>query len=123
MLKQASAKFSQRDRRKMSVRNRLRRSGDVVRLSVHRSLKHIFAQVIDDATGNTICAVGTSSKAIATQLTGKKKSDKAAFIGSEIARLAKEKGVESVVFDRGPFKFHGRVKALAEAARAAGLKF
>jgi large subunit ribosomal protein L18 len=107
----------------MSVRRRLRRSGPKVRLAVFRSLKHIFAQVIDDRTGHTLCAVGTSRRSDRDALAGKNKSQRAAWVGQEIARLARERGVEAVVFDRGPFKFHGRLKALAEAARAGGLKF
>src|SRR5262245_32281303 len=122
-MKEATRKQARRERRKLAVRRRLRRSGDIVRLSVHRASKHIYAQVIDDAAGRTICGVGTASKAIAAQLAGKKKTERATAIGQEIARLAIEKGVTRVVFDRGHRKFHGRVKALAEAARAGGLQF
>jgi large subunit ribosomal protein L18 len=71
----------------------------------------------------TLCAVGTSAKRFASDLDGKKKSEKAAFIGAEIARLAKETGVSDVVFDRGPYMYHGRVKALADSARESGLQF
>ncbi len=113
----------QRKRRRNSVRRRLRRSGPVVRLAVNRSHKHIYAQIVDENTGRTVCGVGSASKAIASNLSGKNKTERAAAIGQEIARIAKEKGVESVVFDRGAFKYHGRVKALAEAAREGGLKF
>ena len=113
----------QRKRRRNSVRKRLRRTGPVVRLSVNRSLKHIYAQIVDENSGQTICGVGSASKAISSGLSGKNKTERAAAIGQEIARLAKEKGVESVVFDRGACKYHGRVKALAEAARESGLKF
>jgi large subunit ribosomal protein L18 len=111
------------NRRRLSVRHRLRRSGPQVRLSVHRSLKHIYAQVIDDVSGTTVCGTGSTAKRYASDLAGKTKSDQAVLIGQEIARLAKEKGVERVVFDRGYSKYHGRVKALAEAAREAGLNF
>jgi len=110
-------------RRKRHVRREIRMNSDRARLSIHRSLKHIFAQVIDDVKGVTVCAVGSGSKALADQLNGKTKTERAAAIGTEIARLAKEKGVEEVVFDRGFSKYHGRVKALAEAAREGGLKF
>jgi large subunit ribosomal protein L18 len=115
-------KLEKRQRRKYHVRNRLMRDGVQARLTVTRSSKHIYAQVVD-ASGRTLCGAGTTKKALASEFTGKKKSERAALIGKEIARLAREKGVETVVFDRGSHKFHGRVKALAEAARAGGLKF
>jgi large subunit ribosomal protein L18 len=115
-------KLEKRQRRRYHVRNRLMRDGAQVRLTVSRSSKHIYAQVVD-AGGRTLCGTGTTKKALATELTGKTKTERAALVGKEIARLAKEKGVEAVVFDRGSCKFHGRVKALADAARAEGLKF
>ena len=114
-------KLEKRQRRKYHVRNRIMRDGAAVRLTVTRSSKHIYAQLVD-AGGRTLCGTGTTKKALAAE-GGKKKTERAALVGKEIARLAKEKGVEAVVFDRGSHKFHGRVKALAEAARAEGLKF
>lgn len=114
-------KNKRRDRRAMSVRRRIAASTSRPRLSVHRTTKHISAQVIDDVTGNTLCALSTTSKKLADMLNGKTKSQKAAVIGAEIARLAKEKNVTEVVLDRGYSRYHGRVKALAEAAREAGL--
>ena len=116
------SKQEKRERRRKHVRSRLMRDGADVRLTITRSLKHIYAQVIDSG-GKTLCAVGTSKKAVAGELGGKSKTERAAVIGKEIARLAKEKGVGDVVFDRGSNKYHGRVKALADAARAEGLKF
>jgi large subunit ribosomal protein L18 len=113
---------AQRRRRKFSVRGRLARRGPVVRLCVQRSSKHIYAQVVD-ASGRTLCGVASTKKAYAPELTGKTKSERAVVIGREIARLAKERGIEQVVFDRGSCRYHGRVKALADAARAEGLKF
>ncbi len=118
-----SIKQIRRDRRRKSTRNRLHGSGPKVRLSVHRSLKHIYAQMIDDASGRSICGVGTAAKSLASDLAGKTKTERAEIVGKEIARLAQEKGLERVVFDRGSSKYHGRVKALAEAAREGGLKF
>lgn len=112
-----------RERRTKSVRSRLRSEAGNPRLSVNRSLKHISAQVIDDKTGRTICSATTTSKAVQGELSGKNKTERATYVGSEIARKAKEAGVEAVVFDRGSRRFHGRVKALAEAAREGGLKF
>ena len=110
-------------RRTLSTRAVLRRTASLPRLSVNRSLKHISAQVIDDKTGRTLAAATSTAKSLAEQLTGKTKSQRAAVVGAEIAKRAKDAGVESVVFDRGSARYHGRVKALAEAAREAGLKF
>ena len=115
-------KNKRRLRRRRSVRQKLRGTGRA-RLSVYRSCAHTYAQVIDDNAGTTVCGVGTSAKQFASDLAGKSKTERAEFIGREVARLALEKGVDTVVFDRGPYKYHGRVKALADAAREAGLKF
>lgn len=93
------------------------------RLSVHRSSKHISAQVIDDVGGRTLAAASSTAKSLAGDLGGKTKSERAAVVGREIARKALAAGVEAVVFDRGAARYHGRVKALAEAAREGGLKF
>src|ERR1700752_4542110 len=113
-------KYEQRQRRRFAVRNRLRDAG--VRLTVSRSSKHISAQVID-LSGRTLCGVSSTKKALGTEFAGKTKTERAALIGREIAKLAREKGVETVVFDRGSCNFHGRVKAPADAALAGGLKF
>jgi large subunit ribosomal protein L18 len=86
-------------------------------------LSHIYAQVIDDAAGNTIVAASTLDPEVKGQLDGKKKSEEAKVIGTVVAQRALSKGIKKVVFDRGGFKYQGRVKALAEAAREAGLKF
>ncbi len=112
-----------RQRRAHSVRARLSRSAARPRLSVHRTLKHISAQVVDDTTGRTLCAASSTAKALSAELSGKTKSERAAVIGREIARAAREAGVEAVRFDRGKARYHGRVKALADAARAGGLSF
>ena len=113
------AKLSLFERRRMRVRSALRkRSGDKPRLSVHRTGKHIYAQIIDDAAGKTVAAASTL---------GAKQSganvDAASQVGKEIAAAAKKAGVTTVVFDRGGFLYHGRVKALADAAREGGLEF
>ena len=110
-------------RRRQHVRRLISKHSDRQRLSIHRTSKHMSAQVIDDVQGKTLCAVSSTSKAMQAELAGKTKTEQAALIGAEIARRAKDAGVEVVVFDRGPFLFHGRVKALAEAAREGGLKF
>jgi len=111
-------------RRQERTRHRLRKSANGrLRLSVFRSGKHIYAQVIDDAAGHTLVAASTVDKAIKEGL--KTGADKAAAeaVGKLLAERAVEKGITDVVFDRGGYVFHGRVKALADAAREAGLKF
>lgn len=111
-------------RRAQRVRTRLRRVAQgLPRLSVHRSNKHISAQVIDDESGVTLAAASSLEPAYRGE--GKRGSDKhaAAAIGKLIAERAKAKGVEAVVFDRGAYLYHGRVKALADAAREGGLNF
>ena len=116
------AKLSLFDRRRRRVRTALReRSSAKPRLSVHRSGRHIYAQVIDDAAGATLAAASTLDK----DLKGKSAATKdgAARVGKAIAERAKKAGVSKVVFDRGGFLFHGRVKALADAAREGGLEF
>ena len=110
------------DRRRRRVRSALRaRASGKPRLSVHRSGKHIYAQVIDDSAGTTLAAASTLDK----DLKGKTGAtrDGAAAVGKALAERAKKAGVSKVVFDRGGFLFHGRVKALADAARDGGLEF
>jgi large subunit ribosomal protein L18 len=116
------AKLSLFDRRRRRVRSALQaRSSGKPRLSVHRSGRHIYAQVIDDAAGKTVAAASTLDKDLKGK-TGATK-DGAAAVGKAVAERAKKAGVSSVVFDRGGFLFHGRVKALADAAREGGLEF
>ena len=110
------------DRRRRRVRTALKsRASGKPRLSVHRSGKHIYAQVIDDAAGTTLAAASTLDKDIKGK-TGATR-DGAAAVGKALAERAKKAGVSKVVFDRGGFLFHGRVKALADAARDGGLEF
>ncbi len=112
------AKLSLFERRRRRVRTALKaRSGDRPRLSVHRSGRHIYAQIIDDVAGRTVAAAST----LGTK--GGSNVDAAAKVGSALAEAAKKAGVTAVVFDRGGFLFHGRVKALADAAREGGLEF
>jgi len=112
------------ERRKGRNRAQLRRAGgNRPRLSVHRSGQHIYAQVIDDAQGVTLAAASTVDKELRTKVkTGADKSA-AGEVGKLVAERAVKAGVKAVVFDRGGYKYHGRVKALAEAAREAGLSF
>jgi large subunit ribosomal protein L18 len=110
------------DRRRRRVRTSLRaRAGGRPRLSVHRSSQHIYAQIIDDAQGRTVASASTLEKDV-RGTTGATVSA-ATEVGKRLAERAKAAGVTSVVFDRGGFLFHGRVKALAEAAREGGLEF
>jgi large subunit ribosomal protein L18 len=110
-------------RRHTRVRHRLAGTPERPRLSIFRSLNHIYAQVIDDAAGHTLVAASDADADIRKAAGGKKKSDVAGLVGESVAKKAKEKGITSVVFDRGGFRYQGRVKALAEAARKGGLGF
>jgi large subunit ribosomal protein L18 len=114
----------QRERRSFRVRNHIRRTSDHrPRLTVFRSNNHIYAQIVDDNEGRTLVAASTVEKDLygAGNYAGNK--DAAGKVGNALAQRAIEKGIREVVFDRGRYKFHGRVAALAEAARQAGLEF
>lgn len=111
-------------KRKYRVRNKIRqKAGDRVRLSVNRTNKHISAQIIDLATGRVIACASTTQKNVADGLKATCNIAAAEKVGTEIAKLAIKEKVEYVVFDRGSLLYHGKVKALAEAARKSGLKF
>ncbi|MGA2094096.1 MAG: 50S ribosomal protein L18 [Sedimentisphaerales bacterium] len=110
-------------RRKFHVRNKLHGTPERPRLSVFRSNKHIYAQIIDDVAGLTLVSASTKAKSLRDKIakTGNKKA--AEIIGEMVAKQALGVGIKCVCFDRGPYKFHGRVKSLADAARKAGLAF
>jgi large subunit ribosomal protein L18 len=111
-------------RRRDRVRAKLRRVGaDRPRLSIHRSAKHIYAQVIDDAQGRTLAAAATVEKDLASAAGSTMSVAAAEAVGKAVAERASQAGVKSVIFDRGGLKYHGRVKALADAAREGGLEF
>jgi len=112
-----------RYRRHARVRAKVKGTTSRPRLCVYRSLSHIYAQVIDDSRGNTLVSTSTLDPAIKGEAVGKVKRDKAKLVGSLVAKQALSKGISQIVFDRGGYKYHGRVKALAEAARQEGLKF
>ena len=113
-----------RVRRKKSIRKKIRGTADRPRLSIFRSANHIYAQVIDDTTGTTLAAASTLSPELKPQLEGHSGNVEAAKkVGALVAEKARGAGVEQVVFDRGGFLYHGRVKALADSAREAGLVF
>lgn len=117
-------KATNRVRRHWRVRTRVKGTSERPRLSVHRSNKYIYAQIIDDVQGKTLAAAATTQKAVRDQAGGKGCSVAAAqLVGKVVAERAKEKGITKVCFDRGGYKYHGRVKALADAAREAGLEF
>jgi large subunit ribosomal protein L18 len=112
-----------RDKRKARIRRKLSGTTARPRLTVYKSLKHMYAQIVDDTTGKTLVSVSTGSKALKDDVKDDDKTAAAKKVGEAIARAAKEKGIEAVVFDRNGFDYHGRVQAVAAAAREAGLKF
>jgi large subunit ribosomal protein L18 len=116
-------RLTARQRRKFRVRNRV--SGTTVRprLSVFRSARHIYAQVVDDVTGKTLAAASTLSRDLTSTLENDAKTDGARKVGALLAKVCLERQIVKVVFDRNGYLYHGRVKALAEAAREAGLQF
>lgn len=122
-MKLTKLKNVQRWRRKNRVRKKLRGSAEQPRLSVHRSNKHLYCQVIDDESGKTIAAASTRDKSLRDSVGATGNCDAAKQIGTAIAERAKAAGVTRIIFDRGRFKYHGRVAELANAARAGGLEF
>lgn len=114
-------KTVRRERRVIGIRRRITGSTERPRLCVYKSLNHIYAQVIDDLQGKTIAAASTVDKEIKLDKTGN--SAAAAAVGSKLAERAKKAGISKVSFDRAGFRYHGRVKALADAARKGGLEF
>ena len=112
-----------RAKKHMKVRKRLSGTAERPRLAVFRSNSHMYAQVIDDTAGNTLVSASTLQKEVKDGLEKTNNIDAAAKLGSVIAKKAIDKGIKTVVFDRGGYIYHGKVKALAEAAREAGLEF
>ena len=112
-----------RVKKHMKIRNRLSGTAECPRLAVFRSNNHMSAQIIDDTVGNTLVSASTTEKEIKKELEKTNNVDAAAYIGQVIAKRAIDKGIKTVVFDRGGFIYHGKVKALADAAREAGLEF
>ena len=105
------------------MRNRLSGTAQRPRLAVFRSNNHMYAQIIDDTVGNTLVAASTLEKEVKAELEKTNNVDAAAYLGTVIAKRAIEKGIKTVVFDRGGFIYHGKIAALADAAREAGLEF
>ena len=112
-----------RERRKLRIRRKISGTPGQPRLSVFRSAKHIYAQVVDDVAGTTVAHASTLSRDVRGEVTEASKLDAAKKVGQSIAKALLAKGIERVVFDRNGYLYHGRVRALADAAREAGLKF
>jgi large subunit ribosomal protein L18 len=117
-------KTKKAERRRSRVRGKIHGTVDRPRLSVSKSLRRVFAQLVDDENGVTLVGIDSASKTLAGELGDKQnRVEVARKVGETVARLAKEKGIEQVVFDRGKGRFHGRIKAVADGAREGGLKF
>jgi large subunit ribosomal protein L18 len=112
-----------RERRKLRIRQKINGTSEKPRLSVFRSAKHIYAQVVDDVSGKTVAHASTLSRDVRTEVTEATKLDAAKKVGASIAKMLIAKGITKIVFDRDGYLYHGRVRALADAAREAGLKF
>lgn len=110
-----------RERRRFRVRKRIKGTADCPRLSVHRSLKHIYCQLIDDVSGKTLASASSRDKELRDQLKNGGNKDAATAVGTAIGQRALAVGIKAVCFDRGAFKYHGRVAALADAVREAGV--
>jgi len=117
-------KITTRSRARVKIRKKIAGSADKPRLSVYRSLNNIYAQLIDDSTGNTVLSVSSLSPDLKTEIKSvKSKVEKGRLIGSALAKKALAKNIKNVVFDRSGYKYHGRVKAIADGAREGGLVF
>jgi large subunit ribosomal protein L18 len=112
-----------RKKRHKRIRMRVEGTAERPRLNVFRSLRHIYAQLIDDEKGHTLLSASTLDAEVAERADGKNKTEQAKVVGELLAQRALGKGVTEIVFDRGGYRYHGRVKALAEGARAGGLQF
>ena len=117
------SKAALREKKHMRMRNRFSGTAERPRLAVFRSNNHMYAQIIDDTVGNTLVSASTLEKEIKAELNKTNDIEAAAYIGKVIAKRAIDKGITEVVFDRGGFLYHGKIEALAEAAREAGLVF
>ena len=122
-MKLAKLRNIQRWRRKNRVRRKLRGSADQPRLSVHRSNKHLYCQIVDDESGRTLASASTRDKSLRDAINNGGNCEAAKLVGQAIAERAQDAGISAVTFDRGRFKYHGRVAELANAAREGGLKF
>ncbi len=112
-----------REKKHLKIRNRFSGTAERPRLSVFRSNKHMYAQIIDDTVGHTLVSASTVEKSVQSELKYTDNVEAAKYLGSVIGKRAVEKGIKEVVFDRGGFIYHGKIAALADAAREAGLEF
>jgi len=119
----ALTKLERRTRIRMRIRKKITGTADVPRIAVYRSNKQIYAQVVDDINKVTLLSASSKEKEVAGKSTGIKKTEQAKLVGKLLADKCREKGIARVVFDRSGYKYHGRVKSLADAAREGGLKF
>ncbi len=122
-MSQENPRDKARERRHRRVRGQVQGTSERPRLSVFRSLRHMYVQVIDDSAGKTLVAVSTLEPDLRAQLQKMHKTDQAKLVGKTLAERAQQAGIKSVVFDRGGYKYHGRVKAVADASREGGLDF
>ena len=122
-MKRSKKKVVARRRRHRSIRRKVLGTPERPRLCVRRSLRHMYAQVVDDVSGRTLAAASTLTPELRAACQGVNKTEAATVVGKEIARRAVEAGVETIAFDRGGGKYHGRVRALADGAREGGLEF
>lgn len=122
MIKKESRNYL-RLKRHRRIRSTLSGTSEKPRLCVFRSNKYIYVQIIDDVIGNTLVSASTKEKNVATNLKNTSNLEAAEFLGKEVAKRAIDKGIENIVFDRGGYAYHGKIKTLADAARSAGLKF
>jgi large subunit ribosomal protein L18 len=119
----ALTKLERRTRIRMRIRKKVNGTAEIPRLAVYRSNKQIYVQVVDDLNRVTLFSASSREKAVTAGARGIKKTEQAKLVGKLLASKCKEKGIESVIFDRSGYKYHGRVKSLADAAREGGLKF
>ena len=119
----AKVRINARQSRRNSIRGKIKGTAERPRLCVRRSLRHLYAQLINDDLGVTLAFASSESKQISDSIKGKTKSEQAVLVGSLIAEMAKEKKIETIVFDRSGYLYHGRVKQFADTVREAGLKF
>lgn len=116
-------KRQRRARIRRRIRSTIRGTADQPRLSIYKSNKHVYAQLVDDRMGHTLAAASTKTEEVADEIKDKTKQEAAEIIGKHLAKLADDKGINEVVFDRSGYKYHGVIKALADGAREGGLDF
>jgi large subunit ribosomal protein L18 len=119
----AKKNMTSRQKRQIRVRKKIKGTPERLRLNVFRSNKHIYAQLIEDFEGKVIAQASTMTQSIKSATAKLNKTDAATKVGEELGRVAKEKGIDKIVFDRGGYLYHGRVKALADGVRSAGINF